>query len=148
VRSALLDRVLDPLVCERVLGAHVDERLDGAGRVTRDRDRLDEGERIALHQDAVLERSRLRFVGVADDVVRLSRLPGDRLPLDARGEGRTAAAEQVGVLELADHGLGTELACPPQLLESAGRDVGVERRRVDARPDAAEQAQGRVAGLR
>ena len=142
VWAALRDRVSDPLVGERVLGPHVDERLRGAGRESRDRDRLDEGERIALHQHAVLERARLRLVGVADDVVRLSRLSGDRLPLDARRKGRAAAAEQVGVLELPDHGLGAELARPPQLLEPTGRDVGVERGRIDARRRSGEAGAG------
>ena len=43
---------------------------------------------------------------------------------------------------------GAELARPPQLLEAAGRDVRVERRRVDAGADPAQQAQRRVARLR
>ena len=38
-----------------------------------------------LHQDAVLERARLRLVGVADEVVRLRGLARDRLPLQPVG---------------------------------------------------------------
>ena len=49
-----------------------------------DRHRLDHGERILLHQHAVLEGAGLGFVGVADDVVRPDRLAGHRVPLAAR----------------------------------------------------------------
>ena len=93
-RARLRERVLEPRVRERVLGAHVDEAVLAAGRVRGDRHRLDERERVALHQHAILERPRLRLVGVADEVVRLRRLARDRLPLRAGREGGAAAAEQ------------------------------------------------------
>src|SRR5581483_2314300 len=74
VRRRGVDRVLNARVGERVLRADVDEALRRAGREPRDRNRLDERERILLHDDPVLERAGLRLVGVADDVVRLRRL--------------------------------------------------------------------------
>ena len=80
-RDRRVDRVLRAAVRERVLGADVDEALRAARREAGDRHRLDERERVALHQHAVLERARLRLVGVADDVVRLRRLARDGLPL-------------------------------------------------------------------
>ena len=41
---------------QRVLAADVDERLRRPDREGRDGDRFDDGERVALHQDAVAER--------------------------------------------------------------------------------------------
>ncbi len=89
----------------RVLAAEVEV----AGRAARgeggDRHRLDDEERVALEQDAVLERAGLGFVGVADEVVRLGGLGGDRRPLAAGREGRAAATHQLRRRHLGDHGL-------------------------------------------
>src|SRR5206468_12504632 len=103
------DRVLEPVVHQRILGAHVDEAVLAARRVRGDRHRLDEREGIALHQDAVLERAGLRLVAVADEVVRVRRLPGDGVPLRARRERRAAASEQLRLDDLADDPGGSEL---------------------------------------
>ena len=56
VRRRRVDRVLHAHVRERVLGADVDVALLRARREAGDRERLDERERVALHQHAVLER--------------------------------------------------------------------------------------------
>jgi len=64
-------------------------------RGRRDGHPFDDRERIALHEDAVLERSRLGFVRVADEVVRLYRSLRDRVPLAAGEEGCAATAEEV-----------------------------------------------------
>ena len=130
-----VDRVLQPLVRERVLRADVDERALAAGRVRGDRDRLDQPERILLHEDAVLERAGLGLVGVADEVVRRCRLTRDRLPLHPGRERSAAAAEQRGGLDELDHALGPELA---RALE--GLELG-RRLRIDPLCDAAQELQ-------
>ena len=67
---------------------------------------LDDGERVLLHEHAVLEGARLRLVGVAHEVVRVRRLGGDRRPTCARSEGGAAAADQLRRRDLVDDGPG------------------------------------------
>ena len=80
---------------QRVLGAHVQETEFASGRNGGDRHRLDNGERVAGKEDMILEGARLRFVGVADEVVGLRRLPADGIPLAAGRERGAAAAHQL-----------------------------------------------------
>ena len=117
------------------------------GRVRGDRHRLDDRERVALHDHPVLERSGLGLVGVADQVVRAARLVGDGVPLAAHRERGAAAAHEVGVDHLADHAVGTQLDRAAQRLVAAVGAVVVEALRVD-RPDACEQPQAALAELR
>jgi hypothetical protein len=86
----------------------------GAGGERRDRHRLDRGERVALEQDAILERARLGLVRVADEVVRLGLLGRDGRPLAAGREGRATAAHQLRSGHLGDDGVGADLECPRQ----------------------------------
>ena len=67
----LADRVLEPLAREHHLAAQVDEAVLRADRVRADDHPFDQRVRIDLHQLAVVERTRLPFVAVADDVARL-----------------------------------------------------------------------------
>ena len=138
--ARLDDRDLKPSQRERVLAAEVDVAVLAAGRVRGDRHRLDQRERIALEHHAVLERARLGFVGVADQVVRTSRLASDRLPLATHRERCPAAAEQLGVEDLAQHAVRAQLDRAPQRVVAAVRAVVVEALRVDD-ADAAEQTQ-------
>ena len=79
----------------RVLAADVEIALVAPVAKARDRHGLDDGEGVALDQDAVLERARLRLVGVADQVMRLRGLRGHRGPLPPGREGRAAAAHEL-----------------------------------------------------
>src|SRR5206468_3621294 len=54
------------------------------------------------HDLAILEGPRLRFVGVAQQVVRLAVTRLHERPFDARGEARTAAPAQTRVLHERD----------------------------------------------
>ena len=122
--------------------------MRAAGRVRGDRHRLDERERVALHEHAVLERSRLGLVRVADEVVRLHGLVRDGLPLRAGRERGAAAAEQPRLLDLAQHALLAELERAAKRGVAAVRAVGVERLRIEVGRDAPQQAQARLAALR
>ena len=116
------------------------------GDVGGDRHRLDQRERIALEDHPVLERPGLRFVGVADQVVRPDGLLGDGLPFDAGRERGAAAADQPGVLELAQHRLRSHLDRAAQRLVAALGAVIVQAVGVhDA--DAPQQPQPRLALL-
>ena len=146
---APLDRVLEPRGRERILAADVEEALLGAGREPGDRQRLDDRERILLHQHAVLERAGLGLVGVADEVVRPDGLLATASHFTPGGERRAAPPEELRVLDLADHALGTELDRPPQRLVAAVRPIVVERRRIDdADPRGATGASRASLGLR
>ena len=125
---------------ERVLAAHVEVAVLAAGRVRGDRHRLDDGERVALHEHAVLERARLGLVGVADQVVRAARLARDGVPLAPHRERGAAAPDEARVDDLADHALGAELDRAPQRVVAAVGAVVVEALGVD-RADAAQQPQ-------
>ena len=96
--SACGDRALQPACDPLVLAADVDEPLAGADGVAGQRQPFQQQVRVALHQDAVLERPRLRLVGVADDVF-LAGLSacGDHPPLAAgREAGSPAPASPIG----------------------------------------------------
>src|SRR5690349_7154105 len=67
------------------LAAAEDVHLVGSDRVRADGHALDQLVRVALHQLAVLERPRLAFVRVADEVARADVLR-DEAPLRAGGE--------------------------------------------------------------
>src|SRR4029450_7237933 len=97
-----------------VLAADVDEPLLRSRGVAGDGERLEDSERIMLHEHPILERAGLGLVRVADEVVRSDRLFRDRLPLHTGGERSAPAAEELRVLELADHALRTELHRPPE----------------------------------
>ena len=130
-----------------VLAADVEVALRGAGREGGDRHRLDGRERVALEQDAVLERARLGFVGVADEVVGLRGLGGDRGPLATGREGRAATAEEPRFGDLGGHALGAHLEGAGEGRVAAVGPVVVERGRVDD-ADPAQQARPLVGRLR
>ena len=125
-----------------VLAADVEVALGRAGREGGDRHRLDDRERIALEQDAVLERAGLGFVGVADEVVRLGRLGRDGGPLAAGREGRAAAAHELRGGDLGDDRFRPDLERAGQGRVAAVGSVVVERGRVDD-ADAARSRRGR-----
>ena len=116
---------------QRVLAADVEEAAARAGRERRDRHRLDDRERVALHEDAVLERAGLRLVGVADEVVRLGRLRRDGRPLAPGRERGAAAAHELERGDLGDDRLAARSRGRARGRVAAVRAVVVERRRVD-----------------
>ena len=143
--ARLLDRVLEPVLRERVLAAQVEVAVLAAGRVRGDRHRLDQRERVALHDHAVLERARAR--------TRRRCRPGSA---GRRGWRATAShLRPVGnaapprpmslrVDHLADHALRAEVDRPAQRVVAAVRAVVVEALGVDdADPRAAAAAPAR-----
>ena len=140
-------RSAEHMVRVRILTAQVDEPLVAIRCVGRDRHRLDQRERVSLHDHPVLERAGLGLVGVADQVMRACRLPCHRLPFHTCRERGAAPALKLRVLELTDDALGPELERAPQRGVTAVRTVLVEARGLGA-ADAAQQAQALVALLR
>ena len=118
----------EPLGRERVLAADVEEASLAARGEAGDGHRLDDRERILLHQHAVLERARLGLVGVADDVVRAHGRLRDGLPLAPRGESRAAATDELRVVISRIDARGAEVERAPQRLVAAVRAVIVEAR--------------------
>ena len=100
LRAGLFDGALDVLDALEQLTANVDVADLGLDRVAGDQAALDERVRVALHDEAVLERARLALVCVDAQVDGLVGVLGQEAPLDARGEARAAAAAQVGRFDL------------------------------------------------
>jgi hypothetical protein len=76
------------------LTANVDVGGFRSNRVAANHAPLDEHVGIALHQEVILEGTRLALVGVADDELGLRRFLVDELPLEAGREAGAAAAAQ------------------------------------------------------
>ena len=93
------DRVLHATARQRIFGSDIEISVLAASGDRGDGHRLDDRERIALHKDAILERSRFGLVRVADEVVRAHGRARDRVPLATREEGGAAAAEQLRVTD-------------------------------------------------
>mmetsp|Transcript_3204 Transcript_3204/g.6113 ORF Transcript_3204/g.6113 Transcript_3204/m.6113 type:complete len:562 (+) Transcript_3204:1383-3068(+) len=106
----LLDRRLHGLELVVELAAAVDVGRARAHREPGDEGALDQLVRLEAHDLAVLARSRLRLVGVDDDVrraaVRRGALGHER-PLEAGGEPGATAAAQSGLLDLVDNPIRT-----------------------------------------
>ena len=129
--ARLADRAGDSSLGLRVLPAEVEVAGRAARGEGRDRHRLDDEERVALQQDAVLERAGFGLVGVADEVVGLCRLGRDGRPLAPGREGGSATAHQLGGGHLGDHGVWTELERAGQCLVAAVGAEVVERTWID-----------------
>src|SRR5690606_4303623 len=104
-------RLLDARV-ERVrqvpeLAPAVDVDRPGADRIRADQRTLDQLVRVALHDLAVLEGTRLALVSVDGDVSGF-RVLRDEAPLHAGGEARAAAPAQPRRLDHLDHLVGRE----------------------------------------
>src|SRR5260221_3208543 len=123
--------MVESLRRKRVLASDVDETLLCPGRETGDRQRLDQSDRVLLHQDPVLERPRLGLVGVADEVVRTDRVARYGLPFRAGGVRRAAAAAELGVGELADHAFRSQTDRRPQRFIPTLRAIVVEVAGID-----------------
>jgi hypothetical protein len=54
-----------------------------------------------LENYAVFEGTGFRFIGVTNEVVRATRVPGDRLPLTSGGKSGASSAKQLRVRHLA-----------------------------------------------
>ncbi len=132
-----LERVAQDLELALVLAADVDEDVLRLDPVRGDEAALEEAERDAQHDLAVLERPGLRLVGVDDEVVRLLELLGlgHERPLAPGREEGAAAAAQARRVELGDHVVRRHRAGLAQRREPARRDVV-----VDARDSAAVRA--------
>ena len=140
MRARLVDSMLDPMSGQRILGADVQVAALAAGGQGGDGHRLDDGERIALHQDPVFEGAWLRLVGVRDQVVRTRGGPGHRVPLASGRKGGASAAQELRVGELADHPLRTQLQRAPEGRIAARGAIAVEALGIDL-AGAAQQAE-------
>ncbi len=114
--------------------------LRAAGRERGDRHRLDEGERVLFHEDAILERARLGFVGVAHQVVRRRRPGADGVPLPSGGERGAAAAHQPRGGDFGHYRLGAHRERLLERREAARGAVRLEARGIDV-SDTTKQAE-------
>ena len=111
-----------------IFRADIDEALGGAGGDAGDGHALDEHEGIALHHHAVGEGAAVALVGVAADIFLVRLRVMHRLPLDAGGEARAAAAAQARLGDLGDDGRARHGTAPSSILRSrhASRNPSTE----------------------
>src|SRR5207237_7259510 len=93
---------LDSLERLGELAADVDVAGLGADGMATDGASLDQRVRRPAHDLAILERPRLGFVGVADQVVRLAIAGLHEAPFHARWESSATASSQSGILDNRD----------------------------------------------
>ena len=117
------------------------------GREGRNRHGLDQRERVAFHQHAILERAGLRFVRVANQVVRPRRRCRNRLHLLSRRKRGAAASEKFCRRDLGNRRFRAELEGALQRRVTALCAVVVETFGIDA-PDAAQQPLLRSSNVR
>ena len=103
VLARLVEREVEALDGQRVLGAHVDVALMRADRVGADDHALDEAVGIAFEHRAVHERARVALVTVAEHVLHVAGRVVGELPLHAGREAGAAAAAQAAGEHLGDH---------------------------------------------
>ena len=89
-----------------------------------------QGKGVFFQENSILECPRLRFVGVADQVMRFFLGVGHRLPLAGRGKGSASATEKPRGIHLAKHPLGPEVqgvgqSPVPAVLAVIGQAAGV-----------------------
>jgi hypothetical protein len=129
-RVGVVNRPLENVLDVQELTADVDVGDRRADGVAADRAPLDQEMRIALHQQMILERPRLAFVGVAGDVLGVGRLLVDELPFHPGRKAGAAPAAQPGRLDEIDDRLGREHERLAQSLVSLMLQVEVEREGV------------------
>jgi hypothetical protein len=142
-----VDSVHQALVGQRIFTAQVNEAFLATGGIGRDGHGLDQPEGISFHQGPVLEGAGLRFIRVADQVMRPHRLARHRVPLPPRGKRRASPPHQLRVVDFADHTFRAQIDRPPKGLVAAGRAILIQTRGIDG-VDPPEQPQIRVTCLR
>ena len=131
----------------RILATQIDITPFRADGVTCNGHRLDQRKRVTLENGAILERTGLALISIADEVTRRGRLLGGALPFDAGRECRTAAPHQSGILDLADDFPGLHFERPSQPGVTILFDIVVDAFRIDL-ADALEQHQAFLTSLR
>ncbi len=114
----------------RVLAANVEIAATRAGRERGDRHGLQDRERVAFHEDPVLERPGLGLVGVAHEEV-VGRLRRDGVPLAPGRECRSAAADEARGVDFSDLSSGPSSMARMRASVAAAGAVGAEAPRVD-----------------
>ena len=124
------DRLLHGGDGVRIFRADIDVALGGADGDAGNGHALDEHEGVALHHHAVCECAGVALVGIAADVFLVRRGVEHRLPLDAGGEARTAAAAEAELGDFGHDGGACEAQRLAQAFEAAMRHIIRNRDRV------------------
>ena len=123
--DGLVDDALDVLE----LAAQIDVALVRTDREPGEDHALDQQVRVQLHELAVLERARLRLVGIDHKILGLFRILGDKSPLCSAGKtGSATAAKPGGVDSLDNPGRGGSIGNDvPEGLPGAAREGLLKR---------------------
>lgn len=100
--ARLVDGAGEAVDGERILGAHIDDALGGAGDIAANQHAFEQRVGIAFDFIAVHVGAGIAFVGVADHEFAVGGGPAEELPFEAGEEAGAAAAAQLGGLDLLD----------------------------------------------
>ena len=127
-RARFFERRFEHLVDFPDLAVNIVVADGNAHRIRADRHAFDQRMRVPAQDVAILERARLAFVRIADEILLPGKLTRHEAPLQAGREARTAAATQARRLHVGNHLLRGNLFFedPAQLLVAAARDVVFE----------------------
>jgi len=90
ILAGLLNGYLDPVKGELVLSTDINVTFIRPNRIGGYQHGLYDAERVAFHNDTVLEGSRFAFIGVADDIFLLTECFPDRIPFNAGWKTRAS----------------------------------------------------------
>ena len=148
LRSSGFDGVIQPIGRQRILPANIDVALLRAHREPGNRHPLQNRKRIALHHDTILEGARLRFIRVANYVMRVPKmaLQMHRFPFLPRGKCRTPTPQQFRIDDFLDDAFRAKLERPSQCFITATLQIILNAGRIDL-SCAPQQAQLRLPRL-
>src|SRR5205807_9302455 len=107
---SLVDSLLHGATGPTILVADIDVRFPSTGRIAGDNDPFQDLVRIFLHEDAVIESSRLALVGVDAEINWAGMIFGQEGPLDAAWKPRAAPPAESRFLDHFDDFLGRHIA--------------------------------------
>ena len=131
---------------QRIFAANIEIAACASGRERRDRHSFQDGKRITFHQEPVLERAGLGFIGVTDDIMGTPGRMGDRLPFSSGGKSRTSPPKQLRGDDFRNHSFRPQFDRPPQRSIAAFPSIGLETFRVGS-PDSPEEAKAGLTRL-
>ncbi len=98
----LADGHVDAFLGEGVFTADIDVALVGTDCISGDDHRFEDGMRVALQDQAVLEGARFTLIRIADDIFLFALSFGDKFPFGAGREAGSTAPTQAGLFQFGD----------------------------------------------
>ncbi len=93
----------EPFNGQRIFGPAVNVAFPGPDGISANGHAFDQAVRVAFQQGTVHKGPRVPFIGIADDILEISRGSGGKFPFGAGGKTGASASSQSGTFDLLDH---------------------------------------------